>query len=41
MEHNPREFPPFVKTWRQLYMLVMGALVVEIILFYALMVWFS
>ena len=41
MTNNPREFPPFVKTWRQLYFLVIGALLIEIILFYVLMRWFS
>lgn len=41
MDYNPREFPPFVKTWPQLYGVVLGALVVEIVLFYVLMRLFS
>lgn len=41
MESNPTELPPFIKTWPQLYWLVMGALLAEIVLFYLLMRWLA
>jgi len=40
----PDEFsdlPPFARSWPQLYTIVLGSLVVEIALFYALMRWLS
>lgn len=41
MSENNTDLPPFVRTWSQLYAIVIGSLVVEIILFYALMRWLS
>lgn len=40
---SPRDpdLPPFVNSWRQLYTIVLGALVAEIIVCYALMTWLS
>lgn len=35
------DLPPFVRTWPQLYGLVMGSLALEIIVFYLLMQVFS
>lgn len=33
--------PPFVKTWPQLYLIVIGTLLLMIILFYAFMIHFQ
>ncbi|WP_262889942.1 hypothetical protein [Spirosoma taeanense] len=41
MSETPPELPPFVRSWPQLYAIVIGCLVVEIILFYVLMRWLS
>ncbi|CCH53727.1 hypothetical protein BN8_02844 [Fibrisoma limi BUZ 3] len=41
MTDTSSDLPPFVRTWPQLYAIVIGALVAEIFLFYGLMVWFS
>lgn len=41
MNEDTRDLPPFARSWPQLYAIVIGALVVEIILFYWLMVYFS
>ncbi|WP_460910823.1 hypothetical protein [Spirosoma areae] len=41
MPENPSDLPPFVRSWNQLYAIVMGSLVAEIGLFYALMRWLS
>lgn len=35
------DLPPFVSSWKQLYAIVIGALLVEIVLFYYLMISFS
>ncbi|WP_461099311.1 hypothetical protein [Spirosoma luteolum] len=37
MSDNHSDLPPFVRTWSQLYAIVLGSLLVEIILFYVLM----
>ncbi|MFD1140321.1 hypothetical protein ACFQ4C_04345 [Larkinella insperata] len=40
--HQPDpDLPPFVRSWRQLYMLVIGSLLLEIVLFYGFMRYFS
>ncbi|WP_461100944.1 hypothetical protein [Spirosoma koreense] len=41
MPEPPTDLPPFVRSWPQLYAIVMGCLVAEIALFYGLMVWLS
>ncbi|WP_461140818.1 hypothetical protein [Spirosoma pomorum] len=41
MPDQPNDLPPFVRSWPQLYAIVVGALVVEMILFYVLMRWLS
>ena len=41
MTENPTELPPFVRSWNQLYAIVIGSLVVEILCFYGLMRWLS
>ena len=41
MTENSNDLPPFVRTWSQLYAIVIGSLVAEIALFYALMRWLS
>jgi hypothetical protein len=33
--------PPFVKTWRQMYIIITGVLVLLIVLFYAFMIHFQ
>jgi hypothetical protein len=35
------DLPPFVRSWRQLYAIVIGSLVLEIVLFYGFMRYFS
>ena len=41
MPENPDGLPPFARSWLQLYAIVIGSLVVEIVLFYGLMRWLS
>lgn len=41
MNKDDQDLPPFARSWPQLYAIVLGALVVEIILFYWLMTAFS
>ncbi len=41
MHHDTDDLPPFVHSWPQLYAIVIGGLLLEIILFYGIMVWFS
>lgn len=41
MPQTPTGLPPFVRSWPQLYAIVIGSLVAEIALFYALMRWLS
>ncbi|MBC3791836.1 hypothetical protein [Spirosoma utsteinense] len=41
MPENPSGLPSFIRSWRQLYAIVLGCLVAEIGLFYALMRWLS
>jgi len=41
MPDKSSDLPPFVRTWPQLYAIVIGSLAVEIILFYLLMRWLS
>ncbi len=41
MPDNPSGLPPFARSWAQLYAIVIGSLVVEIVLFYVLMRWLS
>jgi hypothetical protein len=41
MPDNPTDLPPFARSWAQLYAIVIGSLVVEIVLFYVLMRWLS
>ena len=41
MSEDTHDLPPFVRSWRQLYGLVIGSLVLEIILFYLFMRYFS
>ncbi|WP_298609759.1 hypothetical protein [uncultured Spirosoma sp.] len=41
MTRNPTDLPPFVRSWPQLYAIVIGSLVVEMLLFYGLMRWLS
>ena len=39
---NPNEgLPPFVKTWRQMYAIITGVLLLLIVLFYAFMIHFQ
>ena len=33
--------PPFIKSWRQMYAIVIGTLIVLMVLFYALMHYFE
>ncbi|WP_373512593.1 hypothetical protein [Persicitalea sp.] len=41
-EHSPNEgLPPFVKTWRQMYAIIAGVLLLLIVLFYAFMINFQ
>ncbi len=41
-EPRPNEgLPPFVKTWRQLYAIIVGVLLLLIVLFYAFMINFQ
>lgn len=41
-EPNPNEgLPPFVKTWRQMYAIIVGFLLLLIVLFYAFMINFQ
>lgn len=41
MEENPNELPPFVKTWKQFYYLLIFWLVLLIALFYAFTKYFQ
>lgn len=41
MTETPTDLPPFARSWTQLYAIVIGSLVAEIVLFYALMRWLS
>ena len=41
MPEDPTDLPPFVRSWTQLYAVVIGSLVAEIILFYILTRWLS
>ncbi|MGM9509976.1 MULTISPECIES: hypothetical protein [Larkinella] len=41
MTQNSTDLPPFVRSWRQLYSIVIGSLLLEIILFYGFMRYFS
>ncbi|WP_255376557.1 MULTISPECIES: hypothetical protein [Spirosoma] len=41
MSEDPTDLPPFARSWPQLYAIVIGSLLVEIILFYVLMRWLS
>ncbi|WP_345266916.1 hypothetical protein [Nibrella viscosa] len=41
MHHDTHDLPPFVRSWSRLYAIVIGGLLLEIVLFYTLMVWFS
>ena len=41
MPENPTDLPPFARSWTQLYAIVIGSLVAEIILFYGIMRWLS
>lgn len=41
MSEHPTDLPPFVRSWAQLYALVIGSLTAEIALFYILMRWLS
>ncbi|WP_460674127.1 hypothetical protein [Larkinella ripae] len=41
MTPAPTDLPSFVRSWRQLYLLVIGSLLLEIILFYWFMQYFS
>ena len=41
MPDNSANLPPFARSWAQLYTIVIGSLVVEIVLFYGLMRWLS
>ncbi len=41
-ESLPNEgLPPFVKTWRQMYVIIVGVLLLLIVLFYAFMIHFQ
>ncbi|WP_266367131.1 hypothetical protein [Tellurirhabdus rosea] len=40
MQQDP-DLPPFVRSWRQLYSVVIGSLLLEIGLFYLFMRYFS
>lgn len=41
-EPSPNEgLPPFVKTWRQMYVIIVGVLLLLIVLFYAFMINFQ
>lgn len=33
-EYTTNELPPFIKTWRQMYSLVIATLFIQILLFY-------
>ena len=41
MPDTPADLPPFARSWPQLYAIVIGSLVIEMGLFYALMRWLS
>ncbi len=41
MSEDHADLPPFVRSWPQLYAIVLGSLALEIGLFYALMRWLS
>ncbi len=41
MPENPTDLPPFARSWTQLYAIVIGSLVAEILFFYGLMHWLS
>ena len=42
MNHSETEgLPPFVSTWRQMYTIVIGTLILMIVLFYAFMIHFQ
>lgn len=41
-ENSPNEgLPPFVKTWRRMYAIIIGVLLLLIVLFYAFMINFQ
>jgi hypothetical protein len=40
-DQQPPDDPPILGTWRNMYALVIGVLVVEIIVFYALSRWLA
>lgn len=41
MTDDTNELPPFARSWTQLYAIVIGSLVAEMLLFYGLMRWLS
>ncbi|WP_255472417.1 hypothetical protein [Larkinella humicola] len=41
MTQKSTDLPPFARSWRQLYSIVIGSLLLEIILFYGFMRYFS
>ncbi|MGV3560289.1 hypothetical protein [Larkinella arboricola] len=41
MHQSDPDLPPFARSWRQLYFLVIGSLLLEIVLFYGFMQYFS
>lgn len=41
MEKEPNELPPFLKSWKQLYLLVLAELVALIALFYFFTAYFD
>lgn len=41
MPENPTGLPPFVRSWPQLYAIVLVALLAEMLLFYGIMRWLS
>ncbi|WP_255772813.1 hypothetical protein [Tellurirhabdus bombi] len=38
---NETDLPSFVRSWRQLYAIVIGSLILEIVFFYGFMRYFS
>lgn len=40
-DHNEQELPPFVKTWKQFYRLLIGWLVFLVLMFYAFTKYFE
>ncbi|WP_460638318.1 hypothetical protein [Larkinella harenae] len=41
MTHQSSDLPSFVRSWRQLYFITIGSLLLEIVLFYVFMQYFS